>query len=94
MTSADTYDKTNSEKAAKANKQAQELEIKALGIFPPNDAYQIFADMNGDKKADVALLQKYEELLTLSTLGQRKKFFRETSPQMSLVRGTVGQRCR
>jgi hypothetical protein len=80
MTSADTYDKANSENAAKANKQAQELEIKALGIFPPNDAYQIFADMNGDKKADVALLQKYEELLMLPTLGQRKKFFREVSP--------------
>lgn len=72
LISADTYDKTNPEKAAEAMQLAQDTFNKALNIFPQNEAHQIFADMNGDKKTVLTLLQKYEDLLKRGMMARRK----------------------
>lgn len=76
---ADTYDKENPELVSKAKKQAQDFQEKAAAIFPPDDAFKIFASINGDKGADIALLSKYEEKLTLP-INVRRRVIRETSP--------------
>ena len=77
--SIDTYNKQNPELRAKAEKQSQELQTKAFALFPPNEAYEIFADLNGDKSGEIKLLKKYEELLTLP-MDVRAKTLRESSP--------------
>ena len=46
--SSDTYDKSTSEKITKAEKEFQDLEGKALELFSPNEAFEIFATLNGD----------------------------------------------
>lgn len=80
MISANTYNKENPELAAKAEKQAEEFEQKAVSIFPPDEAFKIFfAGMNGDKTADVEFLRKYEEKLALP-INVRSKMIREASP--------------
>jgi hypothetical protein len=58
LTSPDIYDKSNPEKRAKTEKNAEELHSKSLAVFPPNEAYEIFASL-GDVKEEVPLLQKY-----------------------------------
>ena len=78
--SADTYDKGNPDKVIKAEKDSQELQDKALSIFPPNEAYEIFATLNGEKDREINLLRKYEEAISLPTMGKRQKLFREMSP--------------
>ncbi len=77
--SADTYNQENSELAAKAQKQFEEIERKAVSIFPPDEAFKIFEGLSGDKGADVAFLRKYEEKLTLP-MNIRRKMIREASP--------------
>ena len=61
--SPDFYDKQNTEKVKLSNKIGEELESKALGIFVPQEAFEILDAFHADKKEDVALLQKYEDLL-------------------------------
>ena len=77
--SADTYNKENPELVAKAQKQVEEVEQKAVSIFPPDEAFKIFEGLSGDKAADVAFLRKYEEQLALP-MNIRKKMIREASP--------------
>lgn len=77
--SPDTYDKSNPDKRAKAEKSAMELQSKALGVFAPNEAYEIFASLGGEKD-DVALLQKYLDVVSLPTMLKRRKAFRESLP--------------
>ncbi|CAN5430723.1 hypothetical protein BH20ACI1_BH20ACI1_09300 [soil metagenome] len=77
--SADTYNKENPELAAKAEKNAEDLEQKTVSIFPPDEAFKIFVGMNGDKAADVEFLKKYEEKLALP-MNVRRKMIREASP--------------
>lgn len=77
--SADTYNKGNSELAAKAEKQAEDLEQKAVSIFSPDEAFKIFIGMSGDKTSDVEFLRKYEEMLVLP-MNIRRKTLREASP--------------
>ncbi len=76
--SADTYEKNSPEKVLIAKKYSDELQEKTLSIFPPNEAYEIFANMNGDKKSDVSLLRKYEDILDYN-LSARKKTIRKAS---------------
>ncbi|CAN5744108.1 hypothetical protein BH24ACI2_BH24ACI2_06540 [soil metagenome] len=77
--SADTYNKENPELAAKAQKQAEDIQQKAVSIFPSDEAFKIFVGINGDKTADVAFLRKYEEKLALR-MNIRRKMVREASP--------------
>ncbi len=77
--SADTYSKENPALKVKSERQAQELQTKALAIFPPNEAHEIFASMNGDRSIEIEILKKYEDMLSLPT-SLRKKTIRESSP--------------
>ena len=77
--SADTYNEENPELAAKAQKQVEEIEQKAVSIFTRDEAFKIFEGLNGDKAADVAFLRKYEEKLA-SPMNIRRKIIREASP--------------
>lgn len=77
--SADTYNKEKHELIAKNTKQAEELQQKALAIFPPNEAYAIFASLSGEKD-DINFLKKYESFISLATMGGRRNFFSESSP--------------
>ncbi len=77
--SADIYDKKNPSLATKAQKLVEEIEQKAVSIFPPNEAFNIFEGLNGDKAADVAFLRKYEEKLALP-MDTRVQMIREASP--------------
>lgn len=77
--SADTYDKENSERATEAKKDADELQEKALAIFAPNEAYEIFGSLNGDKTADIAFLRKYEQTISFP-MRERKKIIRAAAP--------------
>lgn len=70
--SADTYDKTNPQKVAQTERNTKILETNALRLFPQNDAYEIFADMNGDKSFETNLLARYEDLLKHGMLMRRR----------------------
>ncbi|HRH43580.1 MAG TPA: bacteriocin fulvocin C-related protein [Pyrinomonadaceae bacterium] len=77
--SADTYDKTDPQKVAQTERNTKILESNALRLFPQNEAYDIFVDMNGDKTPDINFLGKYERILTL-TIKERKQAIRASSP--------------
>lgn len=81
--SSDTYNKENPESAAKAEKQAEDLEQKAVSIFPPAEVFSIFVGMNGDKSADVDFLKRYEEKLALPMNVRRKTMREATSAEQS-----------
>lgn len=77
--SADTYDRANREKVVKSDKDTQELQAKALVVFSPNEAYEIFANLNGEKIIEINLLTKYKEVLSLRTIGKRQQMFRDAT---------------
>jgi hypothetical protein len=77
-TSTETYDKENPEKIAKADRVAQDLEDKALVIFTPNMVYSIFSSIDATK-ADIEMMQKYEDILLIPSMSLRRKNFRESS---------------
>ncbi len=70
--SADTYNKKNPELAAKAEKQAEDLEQKAVSIFPPDEAFTIFVGLSGDKAADVAFFKKIRRKTHLADENKEK----------------------
>jgi hypothetical protein len=72
---SDTYDKSDPEKVRLNEQIGQELENKAIGIFPPKEAGDILAALFGNKDEDVSLLQNYENLLT-NGMRARKKLVR------------------
>lgn len=76
---ADTYDRENPELATKAQNRVEEIQQKAISIFPPNEVFGIFEGISGDKAADLALLKNYEEKLALP-MNVRRKTIREASP--------------
>lgn len=79
--SADIYDRDNAEKIANAEKSEQELQDKALAIFSPNEAIEVFSGLSGEKESDIALLKKYENILSLPSLSLRKRKLKEISSQ-------------
>jgi hypothetical protein len=70
--SADLYDKGNPENVKLSEQIGQEMENKAMAIFPPKDAAEILAALFENKDEDVALLRKYEDLLKFGTRARRK----------------------
>lgn len=76
--SVDLYDRGNPQKAALADALNQETEAKAFGLFAQKDAFQILEGVGADKDEDVALLQKYEDLVKNGT-KMRKKIAKEMS---------------
>jgi len=74
--SVDLYDKGNPQKAALADALNQETEAKAFGLFAQKDAFEILEGLGADKDEDVALLQKYEDLLK-NRAKMRKKIAKE-----------------
>ena len=75
-TSAELYNRESPEKARLAGEISQEFENRALGLFPQKEAFEILAALYADKDADVALLQKYEQLLQ-SGMQMRKRLVSE-----------------
>lgn len=79
LTSPEIYEKSTTEQRAKAEQVAKTLQQKSLAVFPPNEAYEIFASISGGND-DVRLLQKYQESISFPTMLERRRFFREASP--------------
>lgn len=75
-TSPDLYDTANAEKSRLSEQIGLEIESKALGLFTPPEANDILAALFAKKDEDIALLQKYENLLKNATKA-RKKIARE-----------------
>lgn len=76
--SADLYDKDNPKRVAAASEVEQEMENRAFGLFIQKDARQILSGLFANKDEDIALLRKYEDLLTSGT-QLRKKLVRQMS---------------
>lgn len=74
-----TYDRSTPEKRGKIEQDESVLEERALSVFPSRETYEIFADLGGSS-TDLEILQKYEEAISLPTMAQRQKLFRETTP--------------
>lgn len=74
--SADTFDKSNPEKVRNSEQIAQELVNKAFGLFAGKEAGDFIEPMNMEKETEVALVQKYEDLLKFGMIA-RKKLARE-----------------
>lgn len=74
--SADLYDKGNPQKVAAANAVGQEMENKTFGLFAQKEAFEILEGLGSSKNEDVALLQKYEDLLKLG-MQLRKRLVKE-----------------
>jgi hypothetical protein len=76
--SADIYDKSDSEKVSRSEQKGLEMENKALGLFARNDLGDFIEPLMTNKDEEVALLQKYENLLK-NGMKARKKIVREMS---------------
>jgi hypothetical protein len=61
--SADIYDKSNPEKVRLTEQNAREIENKALGLFSYKELGDFIEPLMTSKDVEVALLQKYENLL-------------------------------
>lgn len=74
--SADAYDKSKDKTNIQI--QTQSVEERAKILFSKNEFIEIFAKLGGDKE-DVAILQKYRDLVSISSKAKRKQSFRESS---------------
>lgn len=70
--SADIFDKSNPEKVRNSEQAGQELVNKAFGLFPGKEAGDFVEPMNMEKEAEVALVQKYNDLLKHGEIARRK----------------------
>ncbi|CAN5686583.1 hypothetical protein BH24ACI2_BH24ACI2_09660 [soil metagenome] len=73
--SFESYEKANSEAIAKTRQEASLLQQKARVIFSKQEGFEIFANLGGDT-TEIDLLQKYQDISTLS-LSKRKDVFRK-----------------
>jgi len=74
--SVDLFDNSDAEKARRSELIGREIENKALGLFTQKDLGDFIEPLNTDKGAEVAFLQKYEDLLK-NGMNARKKLVRE-----------------
>lgn len=70
--SADTYDKSDVDKARLNEQNAHEIENKALGLFTYKELGDFIEPLMTGKDEEVALLQKYENLLKNGTKARKK----------------------
>lgn len=68
--SADTFDQSNPEKAVKSEQIGWEVVSKAIALFPGREAGDFAEPMNMEKEAEVALVQKYNDLLKNGSLSR------------------------
>lgn len=61
--SADLYDKSDPEKVRRSQQSGEEIENRALGLFSQKDLGDFIEPLMTNKNEEVALLQKYEDLL-------------------------------
>ncbi len=78
-TSSDQYNKSRPEIVDKARKKSKLLQERALALFAPRDAYEIFAGIYTSDE-DLDLIRAYEALLSLP-ISSRKQRLRELSPK-------------
>jgi len=74
--SADIYDKSDTEKARLNEQNGREIENKALGLFAYKELGDFIEPLMTSKDEEVALLQKYENLLK-NGMKARKKLVKE-----------------
>jgi len=70
--SAEIYDKSDYEKARRSEQSGLEMVNKAFGLFARKDAGDFIEPLNTGKDEEVALLQKYEDLLKNGMKARRK----------------------
>jgi hypothetical protein len=70
--SANIYDKSDPEKAKLVEADAMAMVNRALGLFPMKEAGDFIEPMQTDKYVEVALLQKYEDLLKNGMIKRRE----------------------
>jgi hypothetical protein len=80
ITSPEIYKKDNVENRNQAEQAAITIQNKVLSVFPEREAYEIFASINNGKD-DVTFLEKYLKVISLPTMAERQKIFREASPE-------------
>lgn len=70
--SADIYDKSDSEKIRRSEQNGREVETRALGLFAYKELGDFIEPLMTNKDEEVALLQKYEDLLKNGMKARRK----------------------
>jgi hypothetical protein len=70
--SADIYNKSDPEKVRQSRQSGEEMENRALGLFAYKDLGDFIDPMQTDKVTEVALLQKYEDLLMIGSKTRMK----------------------
>lgn len=76
--SADIYDKSDSEKVRRNQQKALEMQNKALKLFPSKEVGVFAEPLSSNADESVALVQKYEDLLT-NGMKLRMKLAKEMS---------------
>ncbi len=74
--STDLYDKSDPEKVSRSEQSGLEIESRALGLFTQKDLGDFVEPLMTNKNEEVALLQKYEDLLK-NGMKARKKLVKE-----------------
>jgi hypothetical protein len=69
--SADIYDKSDPEKAKQVEADFMAMVNRVLGLFPMKEAGDFIEPMQTDKIVEVALLQKYEDLLKNGNIARK-----------------------
>jgi hypothetical protein len=70
--SADIFDNSNPEKVRSREQSEMELVNKAFGLFAGKEAGDFIEPMNMEKEKEVALVQKYEDLLKFGMIARKK----------------------
>lgn len=69
--SADVYDKSDSEKIRLSEQSGLDIQNKAFGLFTRKDAGDFIEPLMTNKDEEIALLQKYEDLLKNGMLARK-----------------------
>lgn len=70
--SADIYDNSDPEKTRLSEQNGREIENRALGLFAGKDLGDFIEPLMMEKDGEVALLQKYEDLLKNGMMARRR----------------------
>lgn len=74
--SSDNYDKTKDRTNAEA--VTRNIEARATSIFSQGEAFEIFERLGGNEE-DIDFFQRYQNLVAIESLADRKNFVRQSS---------------
>ncbi|MBX3291457.1 MAG: bacteriocin fulvocin C-related protein [Acidobacteria bacterium] len=74
----DTYDVSNIEKRALAERDALDLQNRSLSVFSPIKTSEIFAGLGGGPD-ELEVLTRYQSIIRVDSISDRKSLFRRLS---------------